>query len=71
MTQNTTPTLPSEGLVRLPVVLHVLGVKKTYFWERVKEGKFPKPIKLGARISVWRVEDIRNLIYTIGSSIKE
>ncbi|MEN6630768.1 MAG: AlpA family phage regulatory protein [Sulfuricella sp.] len=28
----------------------------------VREGKFPKPVKLGPRTTVWRVEDIRALI---------
>jgi predicted DNA-binding transcriptional regulator AlpA len=28
----------------------------------VKSGRFPEPIKLGPRITVWRVEDIRELI---------
>jgi prophage regulatory protein len=28
----------------------------------VKDGKFPKPIKLGKRTTAWRVEDIKALI---------
>lgn len=60
-------TLPNEGFVRLPVVLHVLGIKKSFFWEQVKDGRFPKPIKMGRRVSVWRVEDIRYLINEIGA----
>jgi prophage regulatory protein len=28
----------------------------------VKDGRFPKPVKLGPRITAWRVEDIRELI---------
>lgn len=56
------PVLPPEGFVRLPVVLRVLGIGKTSFWEGIKVGRFPKPIKLGPRTSVWRVDDIRALI---------
>lgn len=30
------------------------------FWRRVREGKFPKPTKLGGeRITAWRVGDVR------------
>lgn len=30
------------------------------FWRRVREGKFPKPTKLGgARITAWKVGDVR------------
>ena len=67
MKEKSDLDLPNEGFVRLPVVLEILGVKKSYFWEQVKEGRFPKPIKLGQRISLWRVEDIRRLIIEISS----
>ena len=54
--------LPSEGFVRLRQVLRVLPIGKTTWWEGVKQGRFPAPVKLGARTTVWRVEDIRALI---------
>jgi len=31
-------------------------------WRMVAAGKFPKPIKLGARITAWRVGEVRNWI---------
>lgn len=64
ISQNPRP-LPQEGFVRLPQVLHVLGIGKTTFWEGIKTGRFPAPVKLGPRTAVWRVEDIRNLISRI------
>ena len=54
--------LPKEGFVRLPQVLAVIPVSKTQFWEGIKTGKYPPPIKLGPRTTAWRVEDIRGLI---------
>lgn len=54
--------LPSEGFVRLPVVLRVLDIGKTTWWCGVREGKFPKPIKIGTRTARWNVKDIRALI---------
>ncbi len=60
--QETSLVLPPEGFVRLPVVVKVLGIGKTTWWVGVKEGRFPKPVKLGPRTSAWRVEDIRALI---------
>ena len=56
------PPLPKEGFVRLPQVLAVIPVSKTQFWEGIKTGKYPSPIKLGPRTTAWRVEDIRGLI---------
>ena len=54
--------LPPEGFVRLPVIIRVMGIGKTTWWAGVREGRFPKAVKLGPRTSAWRVEDIRALI---------
>jgi predicted DNA-binding transcriptional regulator AlpA len=62
MKKEISPILPPEGFVRIPVVLAVLGVGKTSFLAGVREGKYPKPVKLAPRISAWRVEDIRAVI---------
>ena len=61
----TRKTLPDEGFVRLPQIIAPDGpipIGKTAWWEGVKSGRFPKPVKLGLRITAWRVEDIRALI---------
>ncbi|MHC1710808.1 MAG: helix-turn-helix transcriptional regulator [Solidesulfovibrio sp.] len=63
-TQSPAP-LPQEGFVRLPQVLHVLGIGKTSFWDGVKAGRYPAPVKLAPRTTAWRVEDIRQLISSI------
>jgi prophage regulatory protein len=64
--------LPETGFVRLsqilgdpkaePPIPAVIPVGKSTWWEGVKTGRFPKPVKLGPRITAWRVEDIRALI---------
>jgi predicted DNA-binding transcriptional regulator AlpA len=57
--------LPATGFVRLPSILAPKGpipVGKSTWWEGVKTGRYPKPVKLGPRITAWRVEDIRALI---------
>ncbi|MCF8467806.1 MAG: AlpA family phage regulatory protein [Sneathiella sp.] len=55
-------SLPEVGFVRLPEVLKVYPVSKSHWWAGVKEGRYPKPVKLGPKITAWRVEDIRALI---------
>lgn len=63
MEDNT--TLPATGYLRLRSILAPRGpipVSKSTWWAGIKDGRFPKPTKLGARITVWRVEDIRALI---------
>ena len=54
-------TLPQTGYLRLKQILEFLPMSKTIWYKRVKDGKAPQPTKLGARISVWRVEDIREI----------
>ena len=59
--------LPATGFIRLASILAPTGpipVSKSTWWAGVKDGRFPKPVKLGPRITAWRVEDIRALIET-------
>ena len=55
-------TLPETGFVRLPEILKVFPVSKSTWWAGVKDGRFPKSVKLSAKITAWRVEDIRALL---------
>ena len=54
--------LPNTGFLRLSQVLEFIPVSKSSWWAGCKNGRYPKPIKLSARTTVWRVEDIRELI---------
>jgi prophage regulatory protein len=68
---NAPYTLPASGFLRLPMVLAPVGpipVSKSTWWAGVKTGRFPKPVKLGPRITAWRVEDIRALIEEPGAT---
>lgn len=60
---------PIEGFMRMPQVLHLLGISRTSLWRGIKEGRFPKAVKLGPRTSAWRVEDIRKLINSYAEGI--
>ena len=57
--------LPDMGFVRLKQILAPYGpipVSKSTWWAGVKSGRYPKPVKLGQRITAWRAEDLRELI---------
>jgi prophage regulatory protein len=57
--------LPKTGFVRLPAIIAPHGpipVSKSTWWAGIKTGRYPKPVKLSARITAWRVEDIRAFI---------
>lgn len=46
----------------VPPIPAIIPVKKSCWWAGVKSGRFPAAVKLGPRVTVWRVEDIRALI---------
>src|SRR5438094_344347 len=54
--------IPETGFLRLPQLLSVIPVGKSCWWKGVKSGRFPKPVKLSARCTAWRAEEIRALI---------
>jgi len=64
--------LPETGYVRLPQIIGnkksdppipaVIPVSKSTWWAGVKSGRFPQPVKLGPRTTVWRVNDLRALL---------
>lgn len=56
--------LPSEGFVRLSQFLgpgRPIPIGKSTWWQGIRNGRFPQPVKLGPGITVWRVSDIRAL----------
>ncbi|MDO3376556.1 helix-turn-helix transcriptional regulator [Geoalkalibacter halelectricus] len=65
-------TLPETGYLRLsqilgspkadPPIPPLIPISKSTWWAGVKEKRFPAPVKLGPRTTVWRVEDILALI---------
>jgi prophage regulatory protein len=40
----------------------IIPVSRSAWWLGVKQGRFPKPLKLSARITVWKMSDIQMLI---------
>lgn len=59
---NKNISLPETGFVRLPVILKIFPIGRSTWWQGVKDGKYPKPVKLGQRTTAWKVEDIKDLI---------
>lgn len=51
-------SLENESLLRLPQVLTIIPISKSAWWQGCKEGRYPKPIKLGPRTTVWKASDI-------------
>lgn len=68
--------LPKVGYLRLPQIIGdpsrdppippIMPVSRSTWWQGVRDGRFPKPVKLGPKTTAWRVEDIRSLIDKLG-----
>ena len=51
-----------ERLLRLQEVLYRVGYKRSRFLDLVRQGVFPKPVKLGARAVAWPESLIDELV---------
>jgi prophage regulatory protein len=47
--------------MRLPQVLEEITLSKSTWYLGIREGRFPKPVKLSERTSAWRRKDIEDL----------
>jgi prophage regulatory protein len=54
--------LPEIGFVRIKEILEIFPIGRSTWWDGVREGRFPKSVKIGERTTAWKVEDIRALI---------
>lgn len=46
----------------------IIPLSRTAFLKGVREGRFPKPVKLTPRSSAWRAADIRALCEKLGAA---
>jgi predicted DNA-binding transcriptional regulator AlpA len=59
---NTTACLPDTGFLRQRQVLAFVPISKSTLWRHVRARSFPSPVKLSARVTAWRAEDVRRWI---------
>jgi len=69
--------LPVTGFLRLnqilgnakanPPIPPIIPISKSTWWEGVQSGRFPKPVKLGSHITLWKIRDVKKLITDIES----
>lgn len=55
---------PDKGVQGLPALV---PVSASTLWQWVRDGKFPKPVKLSERVTAWRVEDVRAYLERIAA----
>jgi prophage regulatory protein len=60
---KTYGAMPATGYMRQSQLIPtIFPFSSATLWRMVKAGTFPRPVKLGPRITAWRVEDIRELL---------
>ena len=64
----TLSPLPVTGYIRQSQLVRdpkqpdkavLLPFSSATLWRKVKTGEFPQPVKLSARVTAWKVEDVR------------
>jgi predicted DNA-binding transcriptional regulator AlpA len=50
--------MPEERLLRVRIVAELLGISERDVWRKVQERRIPTPIKLGPRVTRWRLSEI-------------
>jgi predicted DNA-binding transcriptional regulator AlpA len=51
-----------DAFLRLPQVLALIPISRSGWWAGVKDGRFPQPIKLSPRVTVWKASDLQAYI---------
>jgi len=49
---------PTKKFIKLPTVMDLTGYRRTSIYQKVAEGTFPAPVKLGPRAVAWVSEEI-------------
>lgn len=57
----------AEALLKIQTVIAVTGLSESTIRRRVAEGKFPAPIKDGARCTRWVAGDVTNWLRAKGA----
>ncbi len=58
----TEPADLNYALYRIETVLKLIPISRASFYNAIRAGKYPPPIKIGPRTSVWRARQIHALI---------
>ena len=71
-------TLPETGWLRERQILGdpdsdpptpaIVPVSRSTWWRGIRDGRFPRPTKIGPNSTAWRAEEIRRLVESLGSS---
>lgn len=74
-------SIPKRGFLRLPQILGdpkadppipaIIPVSKSTWWAGIRQGRYPRPVKLSARTSAWLQSSIDALCDQLAAQKKE
>lgn len=59
--------MEGEVYLRLPQILERLPISRSAWWVGCRTGKYPKPIKLGPKTTVWKASEINAFLEKLGA----
>lgn len=57
-----------DRLLRLPDVIRITGMGRNTVYTRIKEGTFPKQVKIGPKSVAWRQSEINQWMASLNPS---
>ena len=62
-TESPTESPITDRLLRVrQIVPGILPMSRSTFLEKVRQGVFPRPVKIGERITAWRESEIMKIV---------
>ena len=61
-------SLPEAEFLRVKAVAALLGIGESTVWLWTKDGRLPKPIRLGNKCTLWNRKGIEQYLSGIGST---
>ena len=62
MQTPTTEHPTTDRLIRLTEVLKIVPVSRAGFYNGMKTGHYPEPVRLSERCVAWRLSDIQKIV---------
>jgi len=75
---ETASHIHPTGLYRLKSIVrtkgggtHLFDIAASTWWQGVKTGRFPKPVRMGTRMTLWVGADLIKLVEELTSEVAE
>jgi prophage regulatory protein len=64
-------SLPDEGFISVDTASVLFEISSATLWRWVKDGNFPKPVKLGDNCTRWNVGTLRKYVQDLLSDVEK